>query len=97
MVTRVTEGGRRVSISDTYQPLDAPGLSAATDLEETISDQLPSASRAEWLRTAPGDLVKSVQQHYFTSDGRVMLVSNISYPMDRYDAFVFRMKLTPES
>jgi GntR family transcriptional regulator len=97
VITRVAEGGRPVSISDTYQPLDAPEFSAATDLEETLSDQLPSASHAEWLHTPPGDLVKSVQQHYFTSDGRVIMVSNISYPMDRYDAFVFRMKLTPES
>lgn len=97
VVTRVAEGGRPISISDTYQPLDAPDLSTATDLEETISDQLPSAVHAEWLRTTPGDLVKSVRQHYITGDGRVIMVSHVSYPMDRYDAFVFRMKLTRES
>jgi GntR family transcriptional regulator len=97
VVTRVAESGRPISISDTYQPLDAPDLSAATDLEETLSDQLPSAVHAEWLRTTPGDLVKSVRQHFITDDGRAIMVSHVSYPMDRYDAFVFRMKITRES
>jgi GntR family transcriptional regulator len=97
VITRVAEGGRPVSISDTYQPLDAPDLSTATDLEETLSEQLPEPIHAEWLQTTPGDLVKSIRQHYFTNDGRVIMVSHISYPMDRYDAYVFRMKLTRES
>ena len=64
---------------------------------ETLSDQVPSAAHAEWLRTAPGDLVRSVHQHFITDDGRAIMVSHISYPMDRYDAFVFRMKITRES
>lgn len=97
VVTRVAESGRPISISDTYQPVDAPDLSTATDLEETLSDQVPSAAHAEWLRTAPGDLVRSVHQHFITDDGRVIMVSHVSYPMDRYDAFVFRMKITRES
>jgi GntR family transcriptional regulator len=96
-ITRVSEGGRPISISDTYQPLGITGTAGTTVLEETLTDELPTPTHAEWLRTTPGDLVKSIHQQFFTADDRVIMVSNVSYPQDRYDAFVFRMRLTPDS
>ena len=93
IITRATENGRPISISDTYQPLDVAGISEAAYLEETISDQLPAEAHAEWLRTTPGDLVKTVHQRFLSPDDRIIMLSDISYPRDRYDAFVFRMSL----
>ena len=95
VITRAAESGRPISISDTYQPLDVTGIVGATVLEETLTDQLPTPMHAEWLRTTPGDLVKAVHQQFYAADGRVIMVSNVSYPQDRYDAFVFRMTLNP--
>jgi GntR family transcriptional regulator len=95
VVTRVAEGGHPVSISDTYQPLGIVGSSSATDLEESIADRLPTESHAAWLRTTPGDLVKTVHQRFFAADGRLIMVSDISYPQGRYDKFLFRMTLRP--
>jgi GntR family transcriptional regulator len=97
VITRASEGGRPVSISDTYQPAGITGTTSAAVLEETLTDQLPTTTHAEWLRTTPGDLVKTVHQEFSTADGRVIMISDVSYPQDRYDAFVFRMTLTPES
>jgi GntR family transcriptional regulator len=97
VITRVSESGRPISISDTYQPLGMTGTSGTTVLEETLTDQLPTPTHADWLHTTPGDLVKAIHQQFFAADGRVIMVSNVSYPPDRYDAFVFRMKLTPDS
>ncbi|MEV4457354.1 GntR family transcriptional regulator [Microbispora sp. NPDC049633] len=93
VITRATEDGRPISISDTYQPADVVGVSGAAFLEETISDQLPTPLHAEWLRTTPGDLVKTVHQRFFTADDRTIMISDVSYPRDRYEAFVFRMAL----
>ncbi|TDB87050.1 GntR family transcriptional regulator [Actinomadura sp. 7K534] len=93
VITRATENGRPISISDTYQPRDVVGISEAAYLEETISDQLPVETHAEWLRTTPGDLVKTVHQRFLSADERIIMLSDISYPRDRYDAFVFRMTL----
>jgi GntR family transcriptional regulator len=95
VVTRATEDRQPISISDTYQPVDVLGVSDATELEETVADRLPAASHAEWLRTTPGDLVKTVHQRFFDADGRLLMVSDISYPQGRYDAFLFRMSLRP--
>lgn len=97
VITRAAEGGRPISISDTYQPLGIAGIADAKILEETLTDQLPTSTHAEWLRTTPGDLVKAVHQQFLTADGRVIMVSDVSYPQDRYDAFVFRMTLTNDS
>ncbi|WP_067475266.1 GntR family transcriptional regulator [Actinomadura hibisca] len=93
VVTRATEDGRPISISDTYQPLDVIDISGADFLEETISDKLPTPVHAEWLRTTPGDLVKSVHQRFIAADDRIIMISDVSYPRGRYDAFVFRMSL----
>jgi GntR family transcriptional regulator len=97
VITRAAESGRPISISDTYQPAGVTGTTSAAVLEETLTDKLPTESHAEWLRTAPGDLVKTVHQEFSTTDGRVIMISDVSYPQDRYDAFVFRMNLTPDS
>jgi GntR family transcriptional regulator len=95
VITRASEDGRPISISDTYQPTNVTDTSAATVLEETVADRLPAPSHREWLRTAPGNLVKTVHQRFFAGDDRVIMVSDVSYPRDRYDAFVFRMSLAP--
>ena len=95
-VTRVMEDRQPVSISDTYQPLDVADVSDATHLEETIADRLPTPAHADWLRTTPGELVKTVHQRFFAADGRLIMMSDVSYPRDRYDAFLFRMALRPE-
>ena len=97
VITRASEAGRPISISDTYHPLDIADVSSATVLEETIADQLPTPAHAEWLRTTPGDLVKTVHQRFLAADDRVIMISEVSYPRDRYDAFVFRMALTSDS
>jgi GntR family transcriptional regulator len=89
----VLEGGRPVSISDTYQPLEVDDLSEAVFLEETVSDRLPPATHSTWLRVTPGDLVKQVRQRFIADDGRVLMLSDVSYPRDRYDGFMFRMTL----
>jgi GntR family transcriptional regulator len=93
VITRATEDGRPISISDTYHPADVADISGAAFLEETISDRLPTATHAEWLRTTPGDLVKTVHQRFLSGDNRTIMISDVSYPRDRYDAFVFRMAL----
>jgi len=95
VVTRATEDRQPISISDTYQPTDVVGVSDATELEETVADRLPTPSHGEWLRTTPGDLVKTVHQRFFAAGGRLLMVSDISYPQGRYDAFLFRMSLRP--
>ena len=92
-VTRASEGGRPISISDTYQPLHIAGTAGATVLEEAISDQLPVATHAEWLRTTPGDLVKTIRQRFLNADNEVLMISDVTYPRDRYDSFVFRMAI----
>lgn len=97
VVTRVTEGRKPVSISDTYQPLGVTGVSDATHLEETLADRPPTETHAEWLGTEPGDLVKTVHQRFFTRDGRLIMMSDVSYPRDRYDKFLFRMVLRDDS
>ncbi|MEU1428126.1 MULTISPECIES: GntR family transcriptional regulator [unclassified Nocardia] len=94
IVTRASEDGRPISISDTYQPVDGPDISTAAFLEETVADRLPAKVHATWLGTPSGDLVKAVHQRYLGSDEQVLMLSDISYPRDRYDAFVFRMSLT---
>lgn len=93
VITRATEEGRPISISDTYHPVDVADISGADFLEETVADRLPAPAHAEWLRTTPGDLVKTVHQRFLAAGDRIIMISSISYPRNRYDAFVFRMAL----
>ncbi|MFI9558639.1 GntR family transcriptional regulator [Nonomuraea endophytica] len=93
VVTRASEKGRPISISDTYHPVDVSDISGAEFLEETLADQLPTSLHAEWLRAAPGDLVKTVHQRFLTADDKIIMISDVSYARDRYDKYVFRMAL----
>ncbi|MFC0528196.1 GntR family transcriptional regulator [Phytohabitans kaempferiae] len=97
VVTKVSEGGQPISISDTYQRPEVPDISEAAFLEETISDRLPTEVHSAWLRTTPGDLVKHVHQRFVAADGHLVMLSDVSYPRDRYDAFMFRMTLDVET
>jgi GntR family transcriptional regulator len=93
VVTRASEDGKPVSISETYQPVGVVGITNAVYLEETISLRIPTPSHAAWLGTSTGELVKKVTQKFFTEADETVMISDISYPKDRYDAFVFRMAL----
>ncbi|MDG4790001.1 GntR family transcriptional regulator [Micromonospora sp. WMMD1102] len=93
VVTRATEDGRPISISDTYLAPGVTDISSATTLEEILADRIPSPTHATWLRTTPGELTKAVHQRFFAADGRTIMVSDVSYPWNRYDAFAFRMPL----
>ncbi|MFI2559432.1 GntR family transcriptional regulator [Nocardia farcinica] len=95
IVTAVAELGRPVSISDSYQ-LPGTDVATATVLEETIADKVPAPTHAVWLKVPAGDLVKAIRQR-FLRHGRILMVSDVSYPKDRYESFVFRMTLEPES
>ncbi len=44
VITKATEDGRPVSISDTYQPAGVIGTAEATVLEETVADRIPPRS-----------------------------------------------------
>ncbi|MFE3984443.1 GntR family transcriptional regulator [Nocardia tengchongensis] len=94
VATRTSENGKPISISDSYQPLGIHGTTAAAFLEETVADRLPTQAHATWLGTPAGELVKTVHQRFMDPDGRVIMISDVSYPLNRYDAFVFRMALT---
>lgn len=96
VVTRATEDGRPISISDTYLPPGVTDTSEAAFLEETVADRLPTSTHATWLRTSAGDLVKTIEQRFISADDRIIMISKVSYPRDRYDSFVFRMALTPD-
>ncbi|MFB7717718.1 GntR family transcriptional regulator [Nocardia sp. NPDC056100] len=96
ITTRASEDGRPISISDAYQPLDTEGTEGAAFLEETIADQLPAQTHAAWLNTPDGALVKHVRQRFLARDDRVLMACDISFPLDRYSAFVFRMSLDPD-
>jgi GntR family transcriptional regulator len=97
VVTRASEDHHPISISDTYHPVEVTDVSGAAYLEETIADRLPPMTHAEWLHVSSGDLVKAVHQRFANSAGQVIMVSDVSYPKDRYDAFVFRMTLNPNA
>ncbi|CAM4023979.1 GntR family transcriptional regulator [Kibdelosporangium persicum] len=92
-LTRSSEGGQPISISDTYQLIGVEGISGATILEETVSQQVPSVSHAEWLGTPPGEQVRTIRQRFLTADDQAVMISDVSYPIDRYDTFVFRMAI----
>lgn len=91
-VTRASEDGHPISISDTYQPLAVANASSADFLEETLQDDIPSPAHAEWLGRSEGELVKVIKQR-FTRDGVPVMISTVAYPRDRYNSFTFRMKL----
>jgi GntR family transcriptional regulator len=93
VVTKASEGGKPISISDTYHPLSVSDISRAAFLEETVADRLPTEAHAAWLGIATTDLVKQVHQRFIAADGSLVMLSDVSYPRDRYDGFMFRMVL----
>lgn len=93
VVTKAAEGGKPISVSDTYHPVDVSDIYRAAFLEETVADRLPTDAHAAWLRIAVTDTVKRVRQRFLASDGSLVMLSEISYPRDRYDGFMFRMAL----
>lgn len=95
-VVMASEQGRPTSISDSYQ-LPGTNVADADVLEETLADRPPTPTHAVWLEVPSGELVKTVRQRFLTSDGRVLMVSDVSYPKDRYESFVFRMTLDRQS
>jgi GntR family transcriptional regulator len=92
-ITRASESGNPVSISNTYQPIGVEGIEGAAFLEETVCDRLPLPEHAAWLGTPEGDLIKQVQQRFYDAQGGVVMISDVTYPRLRYDAMVFRMDL----
>ncbi|QIS10640.1 GntR family transcriptional regulator [Nocardia arthritidis] len=94
VITRAAEDSRPVSVSDSYQPTNISDTSGAVILEETVADRLPTPIHADWLGTPPGDLVKTVHQRFLAADGGLVMLSDVSYPRDRYDAMLFRMTLS---
>ncbi|WP_163513717.1 GntR family transcriptional regulator [Fodinicola acaciae] len=92
VIVRATEGGRPISISDNYEPTDARDRTAKY-LEETVADRIPVPSHQNWLGTRAGELATTIHQRFIAADEQVVMISDITYPRDRYDAFVFRMTL----
>jgi GntR family transcriptional regulator len=92
-VTRASEAGEPVSISDAYQPIGVDGIERAAFLEEKVCDRLPIPEHAAWLGIPHGELVKEVHQLFYDENGAVVMVADVTYPKHRYDAMVFRMDL----
>ncbi|WP_028479107.1 GntR family transcriptional regulator [Nocardia sp. CNY236] len=91
-IVMASDRGRAASISDSYL-LPGTDVGRAEVLEETLADRPPVPAHAEWLEVPTGELVKTVHQRFLLANGRVLMVSDVSYPNNRYDSFVFRMVL----
>lgn len=94
VVTRATEGGQPISISDTYRLPDLENPEPAF-LVESLAEQVPTELHAAWLNTSVGDPVITIHQRFLDEDDRVLMISDVSYPRDRYQAFSFRMAMFP--
>lgn len=64
-------------------------------LEETLSFRPPRPAHAAYLGASPSENVATIRQH-FRSGQRTVQLADISYPIDRYSAFVFRMRIGDE-
>ncbi|MFF2086996.1 GntR family transcriptional regulator [Nocardia sp. NPDC058176] len=95
VITRATEGGRPISISDTFH---LPGQSPpeADFLEEELSERAPAGSHADWLGVPVGEPIMTIKQRYLTAGDRLLMISDVSYIPGRYRAFSFRMALSRE-
>lgn len=92
VVVRASEAGRPISISDSYEPTDERDREPKF-LEETVATRIPVPAHASWLGTRADELATTIHQRFIAADERLVMISDITYPRDRYDAFVFRMKL----
>jgi GntR family transcriptional regulator len=92
VMTCITVEGRPVTISDSYWPPDIDGVNGATVMEETLSIRPPTEGHGAYLGTPPGELVVTIRQQFLRGD-QPALVANVTYPLDRYSAYVFRMPL----
>ncbi|MFI5716259.1 GntR family transcriptional regulator [Nocardia sp. NPDC051750] len=95
VITRAAEAGNPVSVSDTYHLPDQETPDAAV-LEEVLAERVPSERHADWLGLGEGDPATTVRQRFLGVDDRVLMISDVSYPPGRYQAFSFRMSLNPE-
>lgn len=97
VVTRISANGTPAAISDSYESVDRgdPGTGAEF-LEETLAVRTPSKEHASYLGIPPGEMAVTVHQRFLTSEDRAVLISDITYPLDHYAAYVFRMQLPPK-
>ena len=95
VLTRASEGGRPISISDTYH-LPGQSIPEADYLEEELAEREPSAVHAEWLGVPVGEPLITIKQRFLTSDDGLLMISDVSYIPGRYRAFSFRMALNRE-
>lgn len=63
-------------------------------LEETLSLRPAPEAHAEFLGISPNELAVTIRQQFRSGD-RTVQMSDISYPIDRYAGFAFRMTLPP--
>jgi GntR family transcriptional regulator len=77
-----------------HSPIDRfPTIGHPVDtLEETLRFEPAPAAHAEFLGTQPSDFAVTVRQQFWSGD-RTVQMSDISYPLDRYAGFAFRMRL----
>lgn len=94
VLTRASEDGEPISISDTYHLPDQETPDAAY-LEETLTERVPSQHHREWLNSPEAEPVMTVYQRFLAKDDRVLMISDVSYPRHRYQAYSFRMSLSP--
>ncbi|WP_069166347.1 GntR family transcriptional regulator [Nocardia altamirensis] len=96
VVTRASEGEQPVSISDTFH-LPEHENPDAVYLEETLAERMPAEGHAAWLGIVAGESAVTVHQRFLDGDDRLLMVSDVSYPRGRYQAFSFRMVVAPDA
>lgn len=94
VLTRAAEDGVPISISDTYHLPDQETPDAAY-LEETLIERVPPEPHRTWLNSPEAEPVMTVHQRFLAQDERVLMISDVSYPKHRYQAYSFRMSLSP--
>lgn len=94
IVTRISANGSPAAISDSYESAQ-DDVGKADFLEETLAVRPPGEEHASYLGVPPGEMVVTIHQRFLTGDDRTMMVSDITYPLAHYAAYVFRMQLPP--
>lgn len=80
--------------STPHSPTDRfPTIGHPVDvLEETLSLRTPPSTHAEFLNTPRSDLAVTIRQQFQSGD-RTVQMADITYPLDRYAGFAFRMRI----